>query len=123
MVGVTLCSVQVKTGCQCAGVALPPTCRRPRMAKVPVSSNASASPRVCTSMSPQVTHPLTGVLSPNYISASHEKLRKHNEAGPNTGQLNQTLKSGLGPTGRKGYPGNSSRQWAETHCTIPIQSV
>lgn len=97
MVEVTLYSAQVKTGCQCVGVALPPTCRRPWMAKVPVSLNASASPRVCTSMSPQVMHPLTGVLSPSYTSASHEELRKHNEARPNPDQLNQTLRVAWAP--------------------------
>lgn len=47
---------------------------RPWVAKGPASSHASASPSVSASVSRQVVHPLTGVLSPSYTPASPGEL-------------------------------------------------
>lgn len=59
------------------------------MAKGPASSHVSASPRFSDSVSRQVAHPLTGVLSPIYTPQSPGELQKHNKT--NVDQLNQML--------------------------------
>lgn len=73
------------------GGAVAGVTRCPWVAKGPASSHASASPRFSASVSWQVAHSLTGVLSPSYTPASPGELRKHNKARPNMDQLNQML--------------------------------